>query len=229
MATQTNSTKKTGPQSGRSSENTSEKKRQQGSQQKGARNEGLNKLFEHQLEDLYYVETQLVKEIPKMAEKAKSKQLIAALKDHLKETKGQVERLDAIFKIIGKPAKGKKCEAIDGILKEAKELMEEFSGDRALDAAITAAAQKVEHYEITSYGSLCAFAEQLGMDEVCDEIEAILDEEKAADKKLSQLAEDVLNIKADASEGSTEDDEDEEDGTEQDNADRSKKRMATTS
>ena len=110
----------------------------------------------------------------------------------------------------------------------AKELMEEFTGDRALDAAITAAAQKVEHYEITSYGSLCAFAEQLGMDEVCDEIEAILDEEKAADKKLSQLAEDVLNIKADASDESSEEDEDGT-GAQASSSDRSKKRMATTS
>jgi ferritin-like metal-binding protein YciE len=120
-----------------------------------------------------------------------------AFTDHLSETEGQLERLNTVFEIIGRPAKGQKCPAIDGILKEAKDLMEEFEGDAALDAALACAAQKVEHYEITSYGSLCAFAEQLGLDDVCDELEAILDEEKAADKKLSRLAETVLNIEAD--------------------------------
>ncbi len=168
-----------------------------GNAQAARSTEGLNKLFEHQLMDLYYVEQQLTKHLPKMAEAAVNEDLAAAFTDHLSETEGQLERLETVFGIIGRPAKGQKCPAIDGILKEAKDLMDEFEGDAALDAALACAAQKVEHYEITSYGSLCAFAEQLGLDEVCDELEAILDEEKAADKKLSRLAETVLNIEAD--------------------------------
>lgn len=158
--------------------------------------EGLRKLFEHQLADLFYVENQLVKELPKMKDKAQNEQLAKTFEDHLEETKGQVKRLKTIFKIIDRPAKGEQCKAIDGILAEAKVLMEEFSDDPALDAALVLAAQKVEHYEITSYGSLCAFAEQLGLSDVCDEVEAILDEEKDADRKLSALAEEVLNLEA---------------------------------
>lgn len=159
--------------------------------------EGLRKLFEHQLMDLYYVEKQLAKHLPKMAGAATNEDLSMAFTDHLNETEGHIERLDTVFGLIGRAAKGQKCPAMDGILDEAKDLMEEFDGDPALDAALASAAQKVEHYEITSYGSLCAFAEQLGMSEVCDELEAILDEEKATDKKLSKLAEAVLNIEAD--------------------------------
>ncbi len=161
---------------------------------------GLRALFEHQLADLYYVEKQLLQELPRMAEKVVDEELQAAFDEHRDVTEKQVERLERIFELIGKPAKAKRCEAIDGILKEAKSLMSEFEDDPALDAALACAAQKVEHYEITSYGSLCAFAEELGLDQACDLIEDTLDEEKDADERLSSLAESALNIDARAQE-----------------------------
>ncbi|HEY0976004.1 MAG TPA: ferritin-like domain-containing protein [Flavobacteriales bacterium] len=165
------------------------------------RTTGLQKLFEDQLADLYYVEKQLVKALPKMARKAGNEELAAAFTDHMKETQGQVQRLETIFGSIGKKAKAKKCPAIDGILEEAKEIMEEFSDDPALDAGMVSAAQKVEHYEITSYGSLKAWAEQLGLDEAMSLIEETMEEEKGADEKLSHIAESVVNIEADTENG----------------------------
>lgn len=161
---------------------------------------GLMKLFEDQLADLYYVEKQLLKALPKMAKKATNEELSEAFTDHLAETETQVGRLEDIFASIGKTAKAKKCPAIDGILEEGKEIMEEFADDAALDAGLVSAAQKVEHYEITSYGSLKAWAEQLELTEAVALIEETMDEEKAADEKLSDIAETVVNIEADEEE-----------------------------
>ncbi|HOY27327.1 MAG TPA: ferritin-like domain-containing protein [Flavobacteriales bacterium] len=161
---------------------------------------GLMKLFEDQLADLYYVEKQLLKALPKMAKKATNEELSEAFTDHLAETETQVGRLEDIFASIGKTAKAKKCPAIDGILEEGKEIMEEFADDAALDAGLVSAAQKVEHYEITSYGSLKAWAEQLELTEAVALIEETMDEEKAADEKLSEIAETVVNIEADEEE-----------------------------
>lgn len=161
---------------------------------------GLMKLFEDQLADLYYVEKQLLKALPKMAKKATNEDLSAAFTDHQAETENQVGRLEEIFTSIGKTAKAKKCPAIDGILEEGKEIMEEFANDVALDAGLVSAAQKVEHYEITSYGSLKAWAEQLELTEVVALIEETLEEEKAADEKLSEIAETVVNIEVDEEE-----------------------------
>lgn len=158
---------------------------------------GLMKLFEDQLADLYYVEKQLLKALPKMAEKATNAELSEAFTAHLADTEGQVERLEDIFASIGKPAKAKKCPAIDGILEEGKEIMDEFSDDPALDAGLVSAAQKVEHYEVTSYGSLKAWAEQLQLEEAVGLIEETLEEEKSADEKLTGIAEAVVNIEAD--------------------------------
>jgi ferritin-like metal-binding protein YciE len=174
----------------------------------GREHKGLKRLFEHQLSDLYYVEKQLLQHLPKMAEAAQNDELKQAFKDHVKETEGHVKHLEAIFKEIGQTPKAQKCDGIEGILKEGQQLMQEFKGDDALDAALVCAAQKVEHYEITSYGSLCAFAEQLGMDNACDRLEEILDQEKAADDLLSRLAESTLDLEAE--EGS--DDEEDQDG-----------------
>ncbi len=168
---------------------------------KGRQEEGLMKLFKHQLMDLYYVEKQLLKALHKMADKAHGAELSEALSEHLNETEEQVERLEEVFEIVGLTARGKRCEAIDGILDEAKELMDEFKNDEALDAAIVCAAQKVEHYEITTYGSLCAFADELGFNEVCDLLEETLDEEKNADDRLSQLAEARINSSASRNNG----------------------------
>ena len=161
---------------------------------------GLMKLFEDQLADLYYVEKQLLKALPKMAKKATNEELSEAFTDHLAETETQVGRLEDIFASIGKTAKAKKCPAIDGILEEGKEIMEEFADDAALDAGLVSAAQKVEHYEITSYGSLKAWSEQLELTEAVALIEETMDEEKAADEKLSEIAETVVNIEADEEE-----------------------------
>lgn len=158
--------------------------------------EGLVKLFDHQLEDLYYVEKQLIKALPTMSRAASDRRLRRAFDMHLDETKRHVQRLEEIFEWLDKKPKAEDCEAIDGILAEAKSMMAEFKDDPAIDAALVCAAQKVEHYEITSYGSLCAFAEQLGWDKVCDILEETLDEEKDTDHKLSMLAEQVLNYEA---------------------------------
>ncbi len=161
---------------------------------------GLMKLLEDQLADLYYVEKQLVKALPKMAKKANNEELRTAFEEHLAETQTQVGRLEEIFGHLGKPAKAKKCPAIDGILEEGTEIMEEFADDEALDAGLVSAAQKVEHYEITSYGSMKAWAEQLELEEVVALIDETLEEEKGADEKLSSIGESVVNIEADTEE-----------------------------
>ena len=157
---------------------------------------GLMKLLEDQLADLYYVEKQLTKALPKMAKKASNDELRTCFEEHLTETQGQVGRIEQMFEALEKPAKAKKCPAIDGILEEGTEIMEEFAGDAALDAGLVSAAQKVEHYEITSYGSMKAWAEQLGLDEIVELIDETLEEEKAADEKLTSIAESVVNIEA---------------------------------
>ncbi len=157
---------------------------------------GLRKLLEDQLADMYYAEKQLVKTLPKMAKAATNKSLAAAFEGHLKETEGQVRRLEQVFENMNMPTKGKTCPAILGILQEGSELMDEFAGDEALDAALVAAAQKVEHYEIASYGSMCAWAEQLGLDKVVGLLKETLEEEHGADDKLTELAEQAINMEA---------------------------------
>jgi len=169
---------------------------------------GLMKLLEHQLADLYYVEKQLTKALPKMAKTATNEDLRTCFEEHLAETENQVGRIEQMFEALGKPAKAKKCPAIDGILEEGKEIMAEFADDEALDAGLVSAAQKVEHYEITSYGSMKAWAEQLGLEDLVSLIDETLEEEKAADEKLTEIAESVVNIEAetemaDAEEGSS--------------------------
>lgn len=177
---------------------------------------GLVKLFDHQLADLYYVEKQLLKTLPSMSRKANDRRLRRAFDAHEEETQQHVQRLEQVFAWLDMKPRAQRCEAMDGILAEAKSMMDEFKDDQALDAAMVCAAQKVEHYEITSYGSLCAFAEQLGWDKVCDLLEDTLDEEKAADHKLSDLAEQVLNYEAlegEANEESEEEEQDSDTGT----------------
>jgi ferritin-like metal-binding protein YciE len=162
---------------------------------------GLMKLLEDQLADLYYVEKQLVKALPKMAKKATNEELKTAFEEHLSETEAQVVRIEEMFQALEKPAKAKRCPAIDGILEEGREIMEEFADDAALDAGLVSAAQKVEHYEITSYGSMKAWAEQLELTELVDLIDQTLEEEKGADEKLTSIAESVVNIEAEEEEG----------------------------
>jgi ferritin-like metal-binding protein YciE len=141
-----------------------------------------------ELRDIYHAEKQLVRALPKMAKKAKSDELRHAFEHHLEETKGQVERLDQVFQQLDARASGKRCEAMEGLIEEAKEMMEDIATPEVLDAAMIAAAQKVEHYEIASYGSVRALAEALGHKEAAKLLEETLDEEKSADQKLNQIA-----------------------------------------
>jgi ferritin-like metal-binding protein YciE len=156
----------------------------------------MDDLFLHVLQDIYYAENQIVKALPDMIEKATNRELTAAFKSHLAETEKQVQRLEQAFELIGQPPKGTTCPAIDGIIDEAKELAGEIQDKKVLDAALLAAAQAVEHYEITRYGTLIAWAEELGKEPVAKLLTTTLNEEKAADKKLTGIAEKKVNLKA---------------------------------
>lgn len=156
----------------------------------------LMKLFLDELKDIYWAEKALVKALPKMAKNATSSELVKAIESHLKETEGHVEKVEQAFKSIDKKAVAKKCEAMDGLLKEGEEIMEDTDEGAMRDAGIISAAQKVEHYEIASYGTLCTFAKTLGLTEAADLLGEILEEEKAADSKLSDLAESSINMEA---------------------------------
>ncbi len=156
----------------------------------------LMKLFENELKDIYWAEKALTKAIPKMIKKATSEELIDALQSHLEETTEHVSRLEQVFGLIEKKAVAKKCESMDGLLKEAVEIMEECEQGSMRDAGIIAAGQKVEHYEIATYGTLRQFAETLGLTEAAELLEATLEEEKMADEKLSEVAMSAINVDA---------------------------------
>src|SRR5713101_207982 len=161
-----------------------------------AKDKNLNDLFLDTLKDIYYAEKQILKALPKMAKAAHSDQLRAAFEKHHGETEGQVERLERVFELIDKPARGKTCEAIQGILDEGKEIMEEYKGCEALDAGMLAAAQSVEHYEISRYGTLKQWAQQLGMKDAVRLLDETLQEEKKTDASLTTLAEAAVNLAA---------------------------------
>ena len=148
----------------------------------------VNDLLLDELRDMYHAERQLVRALPKMAKRAKSDKLRQAFEHHLEETKGHVDRLEQVFEKLDTRTRAKRCEAMEGLLEEAEELMEEITTPEVLDAALIAAAQKVEHYEIASYGTVHALAEELGHNEVASLLEATLNEEKAADQKLNEIA-----------------------------------------
>jgi len=156
----------------------------------------MNDLFVHQLQDIYYAENQLVRALPKMADKATDKQLKQGFLTHLDETKTHVQRLEQVFEMQGIEAKAVDCPAIDGIIEEADEVTGEVADKAVLDAALINAAQAVEHYEITRYGSLIAWAKQLGRNDCAAVLQKTLDEEKATDKKLTTLAESTVNLRA---------------------------------
>lgn len=156
----------------------------------------LDDLFLDTLKDIYFAEKQIVKALPKMAKAAQSSQLKAGFEKHLTETRGHVERLEQIFDILGQTARGKTCEAILGILEEGKEIMDDFKGAPALDAGLVSSAQAVEHYEIARYGTLKAWAKQLGRADVVKLLEATEQEEIAADEALTQVATSEVNKKA---------------------------------
>jgi ferritin-like metal-binding protein YciE len=156
----------------------------------------LNALFLDTLKDIYYVEKQIYKSLPKMAKAAQSDQLRAAFEKHHDETKGHIERLEQIFELLGKPARGKKCDAIEGILDEGKEVMDEYEDTPALDAGLLAAAQAVEHYEISRYGTLKTWAGKLSIAEAVKLLDQTLTEEKKTDETLSKIAVSAVNAEA---------------------------------
>mgnify|MGYP001202590407 CR=1 FL=1 len=158
--------------------------------------ETLENLFEDTLRDVYYAEKAIIKNLPKMARKTNSNDLKAAFEAHIEQTEEQVARLEQIFEMIGKTARGKRCPAIDGLAEEASEIMQEAKDETVRDAGILAAAQAVEHYEITRYGTLIAWAKQIGLDGAVDLLKANLAEEKHADDLLSEIAEASVNQKA---------------------------------
>ncbi|MGF6178959.1 ferritin-like domain-containing protein [Ensifer sp. 4252] len=155
----------------------------------------LNDLFLDTLKDIYFAEKQILKALPKMARAAQSAEGKAGFLKHRDETEGQIERLEQVFELLGKPARGKTCEAIQGIIAEGEEIMEEYKGTVALDAGLISSAQTVEHYEIARYGTLKAWAKQLGLDEAILLLDANLQEEIATDQMLTALGESSANAK----------------------------------
>jgi ferritin-like metal-binding protein YciE len=183
-----NGNKKKGTESNESNGSSSESHGMQSSQ--------LMKLFEDGLKDIYWAEKALTKALPKMIKNATSQELIGALENHLSETEGQIGRVEQIFEILEKKAVAKKCDAMEGLIKEGEGIMEECEDGSMMDAGIIGAGQKIEHYEIASYGTLRTFAETLGLGDAAALLEETLEEEKAADVKLTEVAVTTINIQA---------------------------------
>jgi ferritin-like metal-binding protein YciE len=163
--------------------------------------ESLKKLLQDELEDIYDAEHQLVKALPRMVEASSSPELQQALRQHLTVTQNQIKRLEQVFGALGEKAKRKPCKGMAGIVSEGNEMLEEDLDDSTMDAAIISAAQKVEHYEIASYGTVRTLAQTLGNNEVGELLEETLDEEKEADRRLTQIAESSINSEAASEEG----------------------------
>jgi ferritin-like metal-binding protein YciE len=160
----------------------------------------LDALFHETLKDIYYAEKKILSALPKMAKAAESDELRSAFEKHHDETEEQISRLEQVFEAIDAKPQGKKCPGIEGIIEEGQEVMKEFKGSPALDAAMLAAAQAVEHYEISRYGTLRTWAEELGLEDVAKLLDETLEEEKATDEKLTELAEATVNMAAEPAE-----------------------------
>jgi ferritin-like metal-binding protein YciE len=158
----------------------------------------LDDLFHDTLKDIYFAEKKILATLPKMAKAAQSAELKAAFEKHHTETEGQIERLEEVFAVIEKKPQGKTCAAIVGITEEGAEIMDEYKGSPALDAGLLAAAQAVEHYEISRYGTLIAWAEELGLEDAVSLLEETLEEEEAADEALTEIAKTAINQQAEA-------------------------------
>jgi ferritin-like metal-binding protein YciE len=158
--------------------------------------DSMENLLLHEIKDLYNAEKQLTKALPKMAKAASSDELRTLFEEHLEETKQHVERLEKVFEKLGKPARGMKCKGMEGLIEEGEELIQEEGDDAVKDAALIGAAQRVEHYEIAGYGCARTFAEMIGMSDVAEILQTTLDEEKAADEKLNNLATSQVNAQA---------------------------------
>ena len=161
-----------------------------------AKQKELSDLFLDTLKDIFHAEKQLLRALPKMARAANSDELRQAFETHKEETQGQVERLEQVFEILGKRASGKPCEAMQGLVAEGQEIMEEFKDSDALDAGLISSAQAIEHYEISRYGTLRTWAQQLGMDDAANLFEETLEEEKKTDQLLTEIAESSANQEA---------------------------------
>ena len=158
----------------------------------------LDDLFHNTLKDIYFAEKKILATLPKMAKAAQSDELKAAFEKHLTETEGQIKRLEQVFAVIEKKPQGKTCAAINGITEEGAEIMEEYKDSPALDAGLLAAAQAVEHYEISRYGTLIAWAEELGLEDAVSLFEETLEEEEATDEALTEIAKTAINQQAEA-------------------------------
>ena len=158
----------------------------------------LDELFHDTLKDIYYAEKKILVALPKMAKAAQNEDLSAAFDKHKTETEGQVSRLEQVFELIDEKPQGKKCAAIEGILEEGQEIMKEYKGSPALDAGLLSAAQAVEHYEISRYGTLRTWAQEMGLDRAAKLLQETLDQEEATDRSLTELAEACVNQEAQA-------------------------------
>ena len=157
---------------------------------------GLHELFLEELADIYNAEQQLTRALPKMAKAAESDELRMAFEEHLEQTQEQIARLDQVFRSLDETLKRKTCRGMQGLIEEGSEMMQEYKGSSEIDAALIAGAQKVEHYEIASYGTLCAWAEQMGHDEALELLKQNIDEEETTDQRLTEIAESLANQRA---------------------------------
>jgi ferritin-like metal-binding protein YciE len=203
------STSRSGSTNSRSKAATSSRSSAATQQQQSGGSEMLQKFFYDSLKDIYWAEKHLTKALPKMAKKATSEELVSALEEHLEVTEEHIARLEQVFEILGKKAQAKKCEAMEGLTKEAESVMEETEdGSSTRDVGIIISAQKVEHYEIAAYGGLAQLAKTMGLDEVANILGQTLEEEKQADENLTTIAENNINIQAEE-EGEVEDEAEE--------------------
>lgn len=189
--------------------------------------ETLQELLVHELQDLYNAENQLIKALPKMAKRASSNELRAAFEEHLSQTETQAKRIERALGLLDAPVRGRNCDGMHGIIEEGKKLMEEEASEDVMDAGLIASAQKVEHYEIAAYGSVKAWSELLGHDEITALMEETLEEEETTDRKLSEIAESMVNAEA-AMGNSDESDADEEGmGEEEESSETAPRRAAS--
>ncbi len=182
-----------------SGSNTSRRGKNMSEENESGMDNDLHRLFLDELADIYNAEQQLTKALPKLAKVAKNDELRQAFEQHLDETENHITRLDQVFESLGESMKRKKCKAMEGLIEEGEEVISEHKNTNALDAGLIISAQKVEHYEIAAYGSLCSWAEQMGHDDALDLLKETLDEEKTADEKLTEIAEGIANTQAEES------------------------------
>lgn len=187
---------KTGKASNRRSSSSASVRRNQMEQGEQQMDSGLHELFLEELADIYSAEQQITKALPKMARGAESDELRMAFEEHLDQTQEQIARLDQVFRALGETQKRKTCKGMQGLLEEGEEMLQEHKGSPEVDAALIAAAQKVEHYEIAAYGTLCTWAQQMGHDEALELLKQNLDEEETTDEKLTEIAESLANQRA---------------------------------